>query len=75
MMIWQYSAFHPIAVLLNLVLSMAVKWQLRSELALRESGLDYTILRPGGLNNLSPNPGQLVSGRGAGAGGGGGGGR
>ena len=42
-----YSAFNPIALLLNMVLSMTIKWQTKGEQAIRESGLDYAIIRPG----------------------------
>eukprot|EP01041_Mallomonas_annulata_P010315 gene10315-21524_t len=39
------SAFNPVSILFNLLLSMTVKWHERTELALRESGLNYTVLR------------------------------
>jgi hypothetical protein len=55
-----YSPFNVIAVLLNVVLSMAVKWQLRSELALRSSKLDYTVFRPGGLTDHGARPQEVV---------------
>ncbi|CAM9718402.1 unnamed protein product, partial [Hapterophycus canaliculatus] len=49
------SAFNPFTYLLNLVLSMTIKWQYMSEKAIREaaekSGLDYTVVRPGGLTD------------------------
>ncbi|CAM9403512.1 unnamed protein product [Pylaiella littoralis] len=50
------SAFNPLAYLLNLILSMSIKWQYFSEKAIREaaekSGLDYTVVRPGALTDL-----------------------
>ena len=39
--------------LFNLILSFTVKWHERTEIAIRESGLDYTILRP---NELVEDP-------------------
>lgn len=49
------SAFNPFAYLLNLVLSMTIKWHYMSENAIREaaekSGLDYTVVRPGALTD------------------------
>jgi len=47
------SPFSVIATLLNLVISMAVKWQLYGEMGIRASGLDYTVIRPGGLSKDS----------------------
>jgi nucleoside-diphosphate-sugar epimerase len=50
-----YSAFDFIAVLLNNVLSMTIKFQLLGELAIREAcadeGMSYTIVRPGNLRD------------------------
>ena len=50
-----YSAFDFIAVLLNNVLSMTIKFQLLGELAIREACADeemsYTIVRPGNLRD------------------------
>jgi len=50
-----YSAFDFIAVLLNNVLSMTIKFQLLGELAIREACTDeemsYTIVRPGNLRD------------------------
>ncbi|CAM9368093.1 unnamed protein product [Ectocarpus fasciculatus] len=49
------SAFNPFTYLLNLMISMAIKWQHKSEQAIREaaerSGLDYTVVRPGALTH------------------------
>jgi len=39
---------------LNKVMNNVLKWKFKGEEALRESGVDYTIVRPGGLIN---NPG------------------
>jgi uncharacterized protein YbjT (DUF2867 family) len=36
---------------LNLILDNLLQWKLRGEEALRASGVKYTIVRPGGLNN------------------------
>ena len=42
---------HPVAALFNSALSLTAKWHDRGERALRaRGGLDYTILRPGGLS-------------------------
>lgn len=38
----------PVA-LFNMILSMTCKWHERSEIAIRESGIDYTLLRPTGI--------------------------
>ncbi|CBJ27926.1 conserved unknown protein [Ectocarpus siliculosus] len=49
------SAFNPFTYLLNLMISMSIKWQYMSERAIREaaerSGLDYTVVRPGALTH------------------------
>lgn len=50
------SAFHPLAVALNFVLSRTIRWQRAGERALQQSAsLDYTVLRPGGLTD-APRP-------------------
>lgn len=57
-----FSAFNPVTVLFNLLLSLTVKWNYRAEEYIRSRpGLDYTIVRPGGLSddlreNLEPQP-------------------
>jgi len=55
-----YSAFNPITCLLNLVISFAVRWQLAGERAIRASGIDYTVIRPGALTNEEAAPEELV---------------
>ena len=55
-----YSAFNPIAILLNLVISFTIRWQLAGEQAIRASGMDYTVLRPGALTNEAAAPDELV---------------
>ena len=54
------SAFTPVRVLFNLLLSFTTKWHEASEIAIRRSGLDYTVLRPTGIQDIpsaamSPN--------------------
>jgi len=39
------SSFSPVVALFNIILSMTVRWHERAEIAIRESGIDYTILR------------------------------
>lgn len=46
------SPFVFAAALFNLILSMTCKWHERSEIAIRNSGLDYTIIRPTGIKNV-----------------------
>lgn len=55
-----YSAFNPITCLLNLVISFAVRWQLAGERAIRGSGVDYTVIRPGALTDSAAAPESLV---------------
>merc|ERR1740129_1797970 len=38
-------------MLFNTLLSLSSKWHSRGENAVRRSGIDYTILRPGGLSD------------------------
>jgi len=57
-----YSAFNPVTCLLNLVISFTVRWQLAGERAIRASGIDYTIIRPGALTNEEAAPEDLVVG-------------
>jgi uncharacterized protein YbjT (DUF2867 family) len=40
------SAFSPLRVLFNVLLSMTSAWHEASEIAIRNSGLDYTVIRP-----------------------------
>ena len=69
-----YSAFDFIAVLLNTVLSMTIKFQLLGELAIREEcegeevenekggrEMSYTIVRPGNLTDVSGIADQSTS--------------
>lgn len=43
------SPFHPVSLLFGSLLSVSGRWHALGERAIRRSGLDYTILRPGGL--------------------------
>lgn len=45
------SAFSPLRVLFNGLLSMTSAWHEASEIAIRNSGLDYTVIRPTDLVN------------------------
>ena len=47
-------------VLFNFLLSMSPKWHERSEIAIRESGVEYTVLRP---TEIVEEPPALVTGR------------
>ena len=53
-----YPAFDVVAVLLNVVLSMTIRWQLRGEMAIREvcknSSMKYVVVRPGNLRDGAP---------------------
>lgn len=40
------SAFSPFRVLFNSLLSFSSKWHEASEIAIRNSGMDYTVIRP-----------------------------
>ena len=55
-----YHPADPIAVLLNAVLSMTIKWQLRGERAVRACGVPYTVVRPGNLLDTPRPPGSVV---------------
>ena len=48
------SPWSPISILFSIVLSFSNMWNRRGEMLLRESGLDYTIVRPGGLKDDPP---------------------
>lgn len=52
----QRSAFHPIVVLFNLMLSGAVKWHERSEQAVRRSGVRYSLIRAPEIIDQRPVP-------------------
>jgi nucleoside-diphosphate-sugar epimerase len=54
-----YSAFDKIAVLLNLVLSLTIRYQTMGERVIRDSGIDYTIIRPGNMKEPRPEGAQL----------------
>ena len=45
------SAFIPIRILFNVLLSMTTRWHEASEMSIRNSGFDYTVLRPTELTN------------------------
>ena len=48
------SPWNPITILFSIVLSFSNMWNRRGEQVLRNSGLDYTIVRPGGLKDVPP---------------------
>ena len=48
------SAWFWITIMFNLLLSMSPKWHERSEIAIRESGVDYTVIRPTGIVSEPP---------------------
>ena len=48
------SPWNPISILFSIVLSFSNMWNRRGERVLRDSGLDYSIVRPGGLKNEPP---------------------
>ena len=48
------SPWNPISILFSIVLSFSNMWNRRGEQVLRESGLDYSIVRPGGLKDVAP---------------------
>eukprot|EP00982_Pelagococcus_subviridis_P009022 30895-Pelagococcus_subviridis.AAC.10 len=58
-----YAPMHPIAVLLNVVLSMSIQWQLAGEVATRSivaaAGKEYAVVRPGNLSD-APRPENSV---------------
>ena len=45
------SPFAPFRVLFSILLSLSGKWHEASEIAIRESGIDYTVLRPTGIKS------------------------
>jgi nucleoside-diphosphate-sugar epimerase len=45
------SPFSPFRVLFAILLSLSGKWHEASEIAIRESGIDYTVLRPTGIKS------------------------
>ena len=47
------SAFSPLRVLFNVLLSMTSAWHEASEIAIRNSGLDYTVIRPTEIVNTT----------------------
>ena len=51
---------NPVSLIFNTLLSLTGKWHARGERVLRQSGLDYTILRPGGLADGARPPGVAV---------------
>jgi hypothetical protein len=48
------SPFNLITCLFNLLLSMTNKWHERSEKAIRDSGVDYTVIRPTEIRSEPP---------------------
>ena len=55
-----YPPMQIIAVLLNTVLSMTITWQLRGEMAVRDCGVAYTVIRPGSLSDAPRPEGSVV---------------
>ena len=55
-----YPPAHIIAVMLNAVLSMTIRWQRLGETAIRESGLEYATIRPGNLLDEPRPEGAVV---------------
>jgi uncharacterized protein YbjT (DUF2867 family) len=47
-------ASSPIVWLFNALLSWTVRWHRRSEIFIRDSGLRYTVVQPGGLRDTPP---------------------
>eukprot|EP00931_Biecheleriopsis_adriatica_P039992 TRINITY_DN22881_c0_g1_i2.p1 TRINITY_DN22881_c0_g1~~TRINITY_DN22881_c0_g1_i2.p1 ORF type:complete len:301 (-),score=30.16 TRINITY_DN22881_c0_g1_i2:416-1261(-) len=45
------SARSPVVMFFNLLLSFTTKWHRRSEICIRESGINYTIVQPSGLKD------------------------
>jgi len=43
------SPFSPFVALFNILLSKSNKWHEKAEIAIRESGVDYTVIRPTGI--------------------------
>ena len=56
------NPFHPFVVLLNLLLSNSIKWNQMGEKAIREANINYTVIRPTGINasNTIDQPRKLV---------------
>eukprot|EP00232_Nephroselmis_pyriformis_P007716 CAMPEP_0182883958 /NCGR_PEP_ID=MMETSP0034_2-20130328/18696_1 /TAXON_ID=156128 /ORGANISM="Nephroselmis pyriformis, Strain CCMP717" /LENGTH=321 /DNA_ID=CAMNT_0025017121 /DNA_START=13 /DNA_END=978 /DNA_ORIENTATION=+ len=50
------SPFNPFVVIFNLLGSMTMKWQREAERALRDSGVPYTIVRPGAISDETRDP-------------------
>lgn len=58
------SAFSPVSLLFNTLLSLSGRWHALGEAAIRDAGVDYSIVRPGGLMGGEPGePGPLREGR------------
>lgn len=53
------SPWFFVSILLNTMLNMVMKWKLEGERCLRESGLTYTVVRPGGLTDV-PNENREI---------------
>lgn len=45
------SCFLPFVALFNILLSVTAKWHERAEIAIRNSGVNYTVLRPPEISN------------------------
>jgi len=46
------SPWNPVSILFSLLLSFSTYWNRKGEILLRESGVDYSIIRPGGLKDI-----------------------
>ena len=46
------SPWNPVSILFSLLLSFSTYWNRKGEMLLRESGVDYSIIRPGGLKDV-----------------------
>jgi uncharacterized protein YbjT (DUF2867 family) len=56
--------FHPVRILLNNIRWSLMDNKYASEQQLRQSGIPFTIVRPGGLNNTPAGQQQLQAGAG-----------
>eukprot|EP00029_Vermamoeba_vermiformis_P008259 TRINITY_DN3809_c0_g1_i1.p1 TRINITY_DN3809_c0_g1~~TRINITY_DN3809_c0_g1_i1.p1 ORF type:complete len:184 (+),score=43.02 TRINITY_DN3809_c0_g1_i1:719-1270(+) len=53
-------SWHPFHILLNVMGGRVLTWKWEGENYLRKSGLNYTIVRPGGLTDTSSNEKPLT---------------
>jgi uncharacterized protein YbjT (DUF2867 family) len=57
-----FGRFHPVRVLLNNIRWSLMDHKYAGEEALRNSGVSYTVVRPGGLTNKPAGEMQLCAG-------------